>query len=110
MSIPGICRKKDKASDEKYFLSMYLSQIEVFKGLPTTVMELIVSRLGCRTYRAGEVVHGGEEEAPGFMGVVFVGAVVEREGRKNRSYGKQEVVLRSAFYQKQLFTTITARE
>ena len=77
MSIPSICQKKERASDEKYFIGMYLGQIEVFKSLPLTVMDLIVSRVACRSYRAGEVIHDGVG-VPEFMGVVFVGGVVER--------------------------------
>ena len=108
MSIPAICRKKERASDEKYFLGMYLGQIEVFRGLPPVVLEMVVTRLGCRTYRAGEVIHAGDG-LPEFMGVVFVGGVVEKDGRKSKHYGKQEVVGRGAFYQRESYATLTAK-
>lgn len=37
MSIPKICEKEVRASDEKYFVSLYLSQIPTFKDLPAVV-------------------------------------------------------------------------
>lgn len=37
MSIPKICEKEVRASDEKYFVSLFLSQIHTFKDLPTVV-------------------------------------------------------------------------
>lgn len=34
MSIPLICEKEERASDEKYFVGLFLQQIAMFRDLP----------------------------------------------------------------------------
>lgn len=38
LAIPKICEKKQKESDEKYFVNLYLSQIKIFQQLPALIM------------------------------------------------------------------------
>lgn len=59
MSIPKICEKENRASDEKYFLGLYLQQLELFKKLPSVVTEIILSSMKTKYYKSGEIVHGG---------------------------------------------------
>jgi len=53
---------------------MFLNQIDIFKGLPHVVSDIILSNLTTKTYKAGEIIH--DVGVPEFMGVVFVGSVV----------------------------------
>ena len=57
MSIPKICEKEVRASDEKYFVSLFLSQIPTFKDLPAVVSEVILDNLRTRYYAVNDVVH-----------------------------------------------------
>lgn len=57
MSIPKICEKKERASDEKYFVSLFLDQIPIFSGLPPVVSDIILSQLKTRYYKPGDVIH-----------------------------------------------------
>jgi signal-transduction protein with cAMP-binding, CBS, and nucleotidyltransferase domain len=80
MSIPKICEKKDRASDEKYFVSLYLEQIPFFQNLPPVVKDTILSQLRTCYYKTGECIH--QEGAPDFMAVIFVGAVTWKTDKK----------------------------
>jgi hypothetical protein len=73
MSIPRICEKQHRASDELYFVNLYLQQIPFFKDLPPIVTEIILANITTHYYKAGELVHSGG--VPAFLGVVFVGSV-----------------------------------
>lgn len=57
MSIPKICEKDTRASDEKYFVSLYLDQIPFFQNLPPIVKDIILSSLKTRYYKPGDCIH-----------------------------------------------------
>lgn len=57
MSIPKICEKKERASDEKYFVSLYIEQIPFFQNLPPVVKDIILSQLKTTYYKPGESIH-----------------------------------------------------
>ncbi len=60
MSIPKICEKTTRASDEKYFVSLYLSQIPTFKDLPQVVKEIVLDHLKVKYYASGDIIHYDE--------------------------------------------------
>lgn len=57
MSIPKICEKSNRASDEKYFVSLYLDQIPFFQELPQVVNDIILSNITTRYYKAGDLIY-----------------------------------------------------
>lgn len=57
MSIPKICEKKERASDEKYFVSLYIEQIPFFQNLPPVVKDIILSQLKTMYFKPGESIH-----------------------------------------------------
>lgn len=57
LSIPKICEKPTKESDEKYFVSLFLEQIPIFEGLPQLVKEILLNNVTTRYYQANAVVH-----------------------------------------------------
>ena len=108
MSIPKICEKEKRASDEKYFVGLYLSQHPLFSNLPQVVTDLILTRIRTMYVKAGEVVHAGGP--PQFMGVIFAGVLVTkpRDGGKGKDGArskegvaneKNSVIMASAFNQ-----------
>jgi hypothetical protein len=74
MSIPKICEKEDRASDEKYFLSLYLSQIPTFRDLPQVINDIILEQLKTRYYPAEGTIHDDHEFAD-FIGIIYLGEV-----------------------------------
>ena len=95
MSIPKICEKKERASDEKYFVSLFIEQIPFFQKLPPVVKDIILSQLKTLYFKPGECVHN--EGAPEFMAVIFVGAVQWKSDKKVIVKEKNEVILSDAF-------------
>ena len=84
MSIPKICEKQQRASDEKYFVGLYLQQNPLFSKLPAVVIDLLLTHISTRYLKAGEVVHQGGP--PAFMGVVFAGLVASKKGKEMIPY------------------------
>ncbi len=76
MSIPSICDKRIKASDEKYFLGLYLQQLPLFNKLPSVVIDIVLSHLTSKYFKTGDVVHPGGE--PEFLGIVFAGILISK--------------------------------
>lgn len=95
MSIPKICEKDSRASDQKYFVGLYLQQHPLFADLPQVVIELILANLKTRYFRVGEIVHPGG--APQFMGIVFAGVVSYKNGKDTILCEKNSAIMSSAF-------------
>lgn len=92
MSIPKICEKEQRASDEKYFVSLFLSQIHTFRDLPAVVNEIILDHLKTRYFAANDVVHF-EGERAGFIGIVYLGDVEYKLGKRTVLKQKNDVIL-----------------
>ena len=77
LALPKICEKlpKERTSDELYFLSMYLLQIDIFQKLPTSIEEIILKNIQTRYYKKGDIIHRGFDDPVEFMAVVFLGEV-----------------------------------
>jgi hypothetical protein len=50
LSIPKICEKEVKESDEKYFVSLYLEQIAIFKNLPHSIRDIFLNGIRTKYY------------------------------------------------------------
>ena len=57
LSIPKICEKKQRASDQRFFIKLYLQKIDMFKDLPNIIMDIILDNMGVRYYKEGQLVH-----------------------------------------------------
>lgn len=81
MSIPKICEKSVRASQEKYFLTLYLQKIKMFKDLPNEVNQIILDNITTKYYKAGEKVYD-EKDPNQFIGVIYVGSVEYKLNRR----------------------------
>lgn len=57
LSIPKICEKEHKESDEKYFISLFLEQIPIFKGLPQLIKEILLNSVRTQYYQPNAIIH-----------------------------------------------------
>lgn len=108
MSIPLICEKDKRDSDERYFLGLYLQEIEAFKGLPNEVLSIILDHLKTQYFKVGQTVYN-EEDVPSFMGLIYVGELEYRVGKRSIVREKNDVVLRDAF-QGRRHPTVTCKD
>jgi signal-transduction protein with cAMP-binding, CBS, and nucleotidyltransferase domain len=95
MSIPKICEKDYRASDEKYFVGLYLQQNPLFSKLPQVVFELLLAKIKTKYVKVGETVHPGGP--PSFMGILFAGVVTIKRERETVVCEKNSVIMGSAF-------------
>lgn len=109
MSIPKICEKMARASDEKYFVSMYLQQIPIFSNLPGVVIEIILTHIKTKYFKVGDVLHY-EHEDPQFLGIVYVGAVQYKSGKRTVVKEKNDVIMTSAFHDRRHETIVCKEE
>lgn len=109
LSIPKICEKqsKDRASDEKYFVSLYLQQLDIFQNIPQLIMDNVLAEIKTKTYHAGDVIHDENTEIK-FMAVVFVGSVEFTKNKKVYKKERNEIVMSQAFY-KSYHPTVVAK-
>lgn len=78
-------------------MSLYLSELPIFKKLPGSIHEIILAQMGVRYYRKGETVHDERSEAE-FMGIIFLGEVEYiSEGKKVKKC-KNDIILNGCFY------------
>lgn len=97
LSIPKICEKQDKESDEKYFVSLYLEQIPIFSGLPQLVKDILLNSVRTKYFQPGSTIHS-EDHPMEFMAVIFVGAVSFTDRGKRVTKIKNDVIMTQAFY------------
>ena len=82
---------------EKYFVSLYLQQIPVFSYLPGVIIEIILTHIKTKYFKVGDVLHY-EHEDPQFLGIVYVGAVQYKSGKRTIIKEKNDVIMISAFH------------
>jgi len=63
-------------------VSLFLHQIPIFSNLPSVVSDIILSKIKTKYYKAGEVIHDGDN-IPQFMGVIYIGSVQYKSGKKH---------------------------
>jgi len=75
---------------------LFLQNVEIFKNIPSEIVDLILDKLTTRYYKAGEIVHE-ECQAPLFKGVVYIGSLEAITGKKVISFDKNDIVMKDAF-------------
>ena len=73
LSIPSICQKEQRSSDEKYMVWLYLQNLPPFATLPSSLRDIVLSQLLAKSFKAGEVIHEGG--VPPWVAVIFVGTM-----------------------------------
>jgi hypothetical protein len=61
------------------------------------VSDIILSKIKTKYYKTGEVIHD-VDTIPQFMGVIFIGSVQYKHGKKLFIKEKNEIFMTDAFY------------